>query len=133
MHSRFVGVRAVVVCVVTVILAACGRGSTPTEEPMLPIGFSERSATPYIMGVITERTADNGGVRIRVHVRRGSDARVPEAIVAVGPSVLIKWRDGRTASLRDLRVGRNVMVWASGPEMRSLPPQVEANGVLLTR
>ena len=133
MHSRFVSVRAVLICAAAVILVACGGGSTPPEDAMLPIGFSERSATPYIIGVITSRSDDNGSVRIRVHVPRGADARVPEAIVHVSPSVLMKWRDGRTASLRDLRVGRNVMVWASGPELRSLPPQVAANGILLTR
>ena len=133
MQSRFVSVRAVLLCAAVAMLVGCSGGRAPTEDAMLPIGFSERSATPYIVGVITQRSDDNGQVRIRVHVPRGSDARVPEAVVHVPPTVMIKWRDGRTASPRELRVGRSVMVWGSGPELRSLPPQIEANGILLTR
>lgn len=53
--------------------------------------------------------------------------------MSVGSSVLLKWRDGRTASVRELRVGRRVMVWATGVELRSLPPQVIASAILLTR
>jgi hypothetical protein len=132
MHSRFVRVRTACLCAVAIVAAACGGGSTLPEDGMLPIGFSERSATPYIVGTVTRRWSDEGSVRIHVRAR-SADARVPEAIVQASQSVLIKWRDGRTASLRDLRVGRNVMVWASGGEMRSMPPQVAANGILLTR
>ncbi len=132
MPSRFVRVRTVCVCAVALLAVACASGSTSPDDGMLPIGFAERSATPYIIGVITRRWTEEGGVRIRVHAR-DADARVLEAIVHVSPSVLMKWRSGRTASLRDLRVGRSVMVWSSGPELLSLPPQVAANGILVTR
>lgn len=131
MRFHSVRVRAVLMCALALVLAGCGE--SPTEDAMLPIGFAERSDTPYISGTILERTDINGQIRLRVRVPRGTMARVPEAWVTVAPSALIKWRDGSTASVRYLHVGRRVMVWATGAEMRSLPPQVTGNAFLLTR
>ena len=131
MHSRFVRVRAVCLRVAAFVTLGCGGGSAPTEDAMLPIGFSERSDVPYIMGTITRRWDESGRTRILVHVPRGTEARVPEAVVSVGSGVLIKWRNGRSASVRELQVGRSVMVWATGGEMRSMPPQVSASAILL--
>ncbi len=133
MPSRFVRVRAVCFWAVAFLAMGCGGGSAPTEDAMLPIGFSERSDVPYIMGTITRRWDEGGRARILVHVPRGTEARVPAAVVSVGSGVLIKWRNGRSASVRDLQVGRSAMVWATGGEMRSMPPQVAASAILLTR
>jgi hypothetical protein len=43
------------------------------------------------------------------------------------------WREGSEASPADLHVGREVIVWQSGPETRSDPPQVTADAILLER
>ena len=131
MRFHSVRVRAVLMCAVALVLAGCS--TSPTEEAMLPIGFAERSDTPYITGSILERTDIGGQVRIRVRASRGTLSRVPEAWVTVAPSALIKWRDGTIATVRYLHVGRRVMVWATGAEMHSAPPQVTGNAFLLTR
>ena len=123
--------RGLALCVVAALLAGCG-GSTPSEA-MLPIGFSQRSDVPYIIGRIVRRTTDGGQTRLLVHARDGSSSRVPEAVVTVGSTTLMKWSDGDAAMQDHLRVGRRVMVWVSGAELRSLPPQVSADALLLMR
>ena len=117
--------------VVAGCLAGCG-SSTPSEA-MLPIGFSQRSDVPYIIGRIVRRTTENGQTRLLVRARDGSSSRVPEAVVTVGSATLMKWSDGDAATRNALRAGLTVMVWVSGAELRSLPPQVTADAVLLMR
>ncbi len=111
-------------------LGACRSG--PTEDDQLPAEFAVRSDTPYITGSIIERTERTGDLRIRV--RSGdSAARVPEAIVTVLPGAVMRWTNGSRASSADLQPGRSVMVWVTGAELRSLPPQVSGNGFVLRR
>jgi hypothetical protein len=49
------------------------------------------------------------------------------------PDALIVWEDGRGATRDHLQRGQVVMVWVTGPELRSMPPQVSANGLILQR
>lgn len=124
------------------LLAACGSaaepeaGAAPSPEA-LPFAFAARSDTPYVTGRVVAREERAGApVRIRVQARAGvepSQARVPEAVVAVHPDSLLRWRDGSAARPADLAVGRAVVVWVRGPEMRSLPPQVTGSAILVER
>jgi hypothetical protein len=131
MRNYRVSMGGLAMLVVAGVLAGCG-SSTPAEAT-LPIGFSQRSDVPYIIGRIVRRTTENGQTRLLVRARDGSSSRVPEAVVTVAPATLMKWSDGDAATRADLRVGLGVMVWVSGAELRSLPPQVAADAVLLVR
>lgn len=114
-----------------VSLGSCG-GSPAEPEDALIWEFAIRSDTPYMRGVIVERMNGRGGApRIRVEARPGVLARAPEAIATVLPDAVIRWADGDHGTLDDLRVGTVVTVWVTGPELRSFPPQVSANGILL--
>ena len=131
MRKHRVSAYGVAMLVVAGLMAGCS-SSTPSEA-MLPIGFSQRSDVPYIIGRIARRTTENGQTRLLVRARDGSSSRVPEAVVTVGSATLMKWSDGDAATRDNLRIGLGVMVWVSGPELRSLPPQVTADAVLLMR
>jgi hypothetical protein len=132
MRSRASGPGGAFMLAVLLSLTACDRSSAPTD-PMLPPGFAERSDRPYIAGSIVERSDANGEVRLLVRAPRGATLGVPEARVTVGARALMKWTDGRVASPRELRVGRRVTVWVTGPELQSLPPQVTASALLIAR
>jgi hypothetical protein len=123
--------------------AACSpsSSSSPSTEPasdadLLPLALVVRSDTPYITGTIVRRDDDRASVRVRVRAPDGtsvSAARVPEAVVTVHPDSLLVFRDGRAAAPAELIVGRTVVVWVRGPELRSLPPQVTGSAVLVER
>jgi hypothetical protein len=99
----------------------------------LPSELAVRSDVPYVTGIVVARGLDGANPRIRVRDEPGSTARVKEALVSVGPGVTLLWRDGRHASAANLLPGRRVIVWARGPELQSLPPQVLADAILLER
>jgi hypothetical protein len=133
MHLRMFGSLPGVLLVALLSLTACGGSATDPDEG-LPPEFAIRSDVPYIRGPIVERTTLPGGeLRIRVRVRSGVEARTPEAIATVLPNAIIRWANGDHGSRSDLRVGRVVTVWITGPELRSKPPQVSANGLILHR
>lgn len=111
-------------------LAGCGGGERASG---LPSQLAVRSDVPYVRGTVTARRASGTAAVIRVRDQPGSDARVTDALVTVRPEATILWRDGRTAGVGDLRVGRRVIVWARGAELRSMPPQVTADAILLER
>jgi hypothetical protein len=125
--------RAIPALLSTVLLvsgAACGR------EPVsaLPLEFQIRSDVPYVRGVIVEkRSTDTGGTTIHVRHQGGDPAMVTDAIVSLPDKLLLRWEDGAPAAPADLRLGRRVTVWVTGPELRSLPPQVTGSAILLAR
>ena len=125
--------RAIPALLSTVLLvsgAACGR------EPVsaLPLEFQIRSDVPYVRGVIVERrSTDARGATIRVRHQGGDPAMVTDAIVSLPDKLLLRWEDGAPAAPADLRLGRRVTVWITGPELRSLPPQVTGSAILLAR
>jgi hypothetical protein len=111
------------------LLAAAGCSRDPTGPPSLPPEFAILSSSPYIEGRIVEREST---VVLRLLVRSTSGRSVvPEAVESVPAGARLLWPDGRVASPDDLRAGRAVLVWAAGPELQSLPPQVTASRVLV--
>jgi hypothetical protein len=121
------------VLLVTVLSLGCGGGSTGVD-PMLPPEFQVRSDVPYMRGVIVERIESaRGGLRIRVRAVPGVETRNAEVIATVLPDAVIRWADGSHATRDQLRRGQGITVWVTGPELRSLPPQVGANGLILHR
>ena len=115
------------------LLPLVGCSSSPTRaEDALPMEFAVRSDRPYIRGRIVEREElPAGDLRLRVRVPEGVEAKTPEAIITVLPNAILRWADGDVATRAQLVVGRMVTVWVTGPELRSLPPQVGANGLML--
>ena len=115
--------------------AMVGCGGSVTDVPTdLPAQLALRSDTPYIIGTIIKREVVTGGV-VRLLVRAGDSdfSRVSQALVTVRHDALLLWPDGSAASLDALRLGRHVMVFTNGPELRSLPPQVSGDAILLVR
>lgn len=116
-------------------LGACSDDRTPVVTDPLPPELALRSDTPYVMGTIVRREAGEAG-SVRLHVRAPTDdpswgGRRREAHVTAHPdSLLVRW-DGRRAPLGSLAVGRIVLVWVRGPELRSEPPQVTGSAILL--
>lgn len=112
-------------------LSACG-GSPPAPNGPVPMESAVRGDDPYIRGAITERSVlGDGTLRIRVEVRPGVEARTPAALVTILPEAVIRWSNGDHATSAELQVGREVTVWVMGPELRSMPPQVSARGLVL--
>ncbi len=133
MRLRALSLPLGVLMAVALSLAACDGGPTAGEET-LPLEFQVRSDVPYIRGTIVERTElATGQLRIRVRARPGKDVRNPEALVTVLPDAIIRWANGRHGTREQLRRGQVVTVWVTGPELRSMPPQVSANGLILHR
>ena len=113
--------------------AGCAGGPTAADEA-LPMEFQIRSDVPYIRGEIVERTVSASG-ELRLHVRAlpGAESRNSEALVTVLPEAIIRWANGKHGTREQLRRGQVVTVWVTGPELRSMPPQVGANGLILHR
>jgi hypothetical protein len=114
-------------------VAACRPASGVESDDRLPPEFTVRSDVPYVRGTIRAREDAAGALRLRVEDAPGSTARVTAAFVTVLPEAVLRYRDGRRATPADLRVGRVVTVWVTGPELRSSPPQVSANGIIVER
>ena len=116
---------------------ACSPSAVAPDRATLPLALAVRSDTPYVSGTITDRTVEaSGTVRVRVRAPAGAgvaEARVPEADVRVHADSVLVWRDGRPARPADLGVGRVVVVWVRGPELRSMPPQVTGSAILVER
>jgi hypothetical protein len=114
-------------------LTACADASVESKTGSLPGALAVRGDLPYIAGTIIDRTTRDGRTRILVRSPRDATTRVPEAIVNVTAGATILWSDGSPAAASDLRARRNVTVWITGPELRSLPPQVSGEAFLLKR
>jgi hypothetical protein len=125
---------ALLLALVLLPVAACGGRDSAGPAAELPDALAARSDVPYVRGRVVERMTEDSalGLRVRVQDAPGSTARVTHAVVAVRGARLL-WRDGSEASLADLHVGGEVIVWQSGPETRSDPPQVTADAILLDR
>ena len=113
-------------------LLAAGCESEAVAGIPLPLALAVRSDLPYVEGRIAAR--EEGAVlRVLVQAPARSERRVTAAYVTVPDGATLLWRDGSVATAADLRVGRAVVVWADGAELRSSPPQVAADAVLLER
>jgi len=94
--------------IATLAVAGCTNEIAPMPEP--------RAA--YIRGVVVERTVGDA-----ILVRRDAER---EALVRRGAATRV-----RAATWEGIAVGQRVTVWNSGPELRSLPPQVTADSVVV--
>ena len=113
------------------LAAACGRRGSSDDAP-LPASAAARGEAPYVRGAIIERTVgESGRVRLLVRSPSATEVRVREALVNVAPDAVIQRQDGSSATLDDLRRGDEVSVWITGPELRSLPPQVTGSAFVI--
>jgi len=88
---------------------------------------------PHIRGLITEiepLAFDSAGRRIRVVGQPGS-AVGSEAIVAVSGTTQVAQRVGHRATASLLALCQDVSVWFDGPIRESLPPQGDAETVVI--
>ena len=108
---------------------SCRNAAEPSDAGGLPTTLEIRGDAAYITGSIAERRDDRAAGRILV-VANG-ESRVDRAWVTVHPDSTLVWRDGRKATPADLAVGRAVVVWVRGPEMRSYPVQVTGSAILI--
>jgi hypothetical protein len=111
--------------------AACGRSAVDPLEA-LPARLALRSDLPLVRGAIVETETTDRGFRVLVRGAPASPPRVDVAWVTVGDALLV-WPDGRDAARGDLRVGRRVIVWVTGPVLESYPVQATASAILLER
>lgn len=132
MQSCFASRRSVAfAALLLTMVGACGRSPTTADE-QLSAEFAIRSDVPYIRGEIVERrTTARGAVQLLVRGRGLPQSGVREASVTVEPGAVIRWAHGHVASADQLVRGVHVTVWITGPELRSLPPQVTGNGFIL--
>ena len=135
MHPASYALRPLLLAALLALPIACSSSSRDELVPTgLPPEFMVRSDVPYVRGTIVERwTGGDGVLRIQVRDEPGSQWRVTEAVVTVLPDAKLRWPDGRVAAAAELTVGRAVMVWTTGEELRSSPPQVSSNAILLGR
>ena len=122
------------------IAAGCTRTTTnavdvPADEPTdddVPGVIAARSDVPYIRGPITSMETDHG--RLRVLVKAAPKQPNGEASAWVFPAgATLVWRNGTPASTGDLKTGRKVVGWITGPVLESLPPQATASAILIER
>lgn len=125
LRRRYVGYVSLMLAV-----SAC-RDSAVDPLDDLPPMLMARSDLPYVRGMVVSRTEEQ---ELRVLVRQvaGTESWHPSAMVSVDGAALL-WRDGRFAGEHDLRVGRRVTVWITGPQLDSDPPQVRASAILIER
>jgi hypothetical protein len=115
------------------VTASCREpAAAPAGPSVIPESLAVRSDVPYVTGTIAERRSDRA-LAPRILVVAGGASRVDRATVTVHPDSLRVWRDGRKATPADLTVGRSVVVWANGPELRSSPVQVTGSAILIER
>ena len=101
--------------------------------PASNTGLGVPSRAPHIRGLITEiepLSFDSAGRRIRVVGQPGS-AVGSEAIVAVSGTTPVAQRVGHRATPSLLALCQEVSVWFDGPIRESLPPQGDAEAVVI--
>ncbi|MCX7818745.1 MAG: YobA family protein [Kiritimatiellae bacterium] len=95
------------------VIVAAG-GCEADDAPPLPDGGA------YIRGVITAVERDR--VRIEENPREPSGSQ--KAVLRVTAHTVLRWRgSGAPATLADLRPGRTVRAWVTGPVAESYPVQ----------
>ena len=109
-------------------LSACG---SPTGTDLPPL-LAMRDDAPYITGrIITRWTDGYGAERLLVEAPEPEEVRVGAAVVTIDDDAMVLRRDGSQAGRGSLQIGRDVTVWTTGVELRSLPPQVTGSAFLL--
>lgn len=106
-------------------VAACRSTTAPTPSANADLAAILPTTAPYITGTIVDG-GDRAGQDPWILV--ASDPRDPmtgkSAVVRLGNTVKVVHRDGRRATVVDLQPGRVVTAWVGPVELRSLPPQV---------
>ena len=112
---------------------AAGCRSDSGGEPVSPTAaVLESEEAPYINGPIVSLLADG---RIWVEAANPEAAaashRPAAAVVRPRGATILARESGRPVASSRLRVGDRVSVWTTGPELRSMPPQVQARLVVV--
>ena len=118
-------------CTRTTTNAVDNTAADPADDE-LPSQVAVRSDVPYIRGPITSRSSESGRFRVLVKAAPKTANGEPAAWVFPTGATLV-WRDGSPATVADLRQGRKVVVWITGPVLESLPPQATASAILIDR
>ena len=103
------------------VLAACGNPTRPSDLELL-------SQSPYIRGVVVEKLEHS---RVLVTAVASPAGGASSALVDIAPSTSIRLRNGVRVGYRTLAVGQNVIVYTTGVERRSLPPQVTGRLIVI--
>lgn len=103
-------------------VAACQRDS------LTPADLATLSDPYFIRGSITEVGAPWGNLVIG---QPGTDYRTDRAFFRVSAETKIQRADGTSASAADIRVGRQIRLWITGPIMESYPVQVYADRIVI--
>ena len=122
MRVRVVGSLAAVL-LWSVTISGCGNDTTA------PASAGPLANDPFfIRGSIAETGHPWGTL-----VRGEGSPRYPVSAAAftVGPATRIQRADGTAAAAADLIVGRRITVWSTGVVLESLPPQIEAQRVII--
>lgn len=106
--------------------AACSIQPTGGDQTM-PETQRVLATTPSIAGTITERTGD----RVRVEERPSEPSGSAKALVRLTVETHILAPDGSALSADELREGRHVRVWFTGPVAESYPVQAAAGTVVV--
>jgi len=102
--------------------AACQRDS------LTPAHLAASTDPYFIRGSITEVGAPWGNLVIG---QPGTDYRTDRAFFRVSAETKIQRADGTSASVADIRVGRQIRLWITGPIMESYPVQVYADRIVI--
>ena len=119
-HARVRALFAATLLLTT--LGACQHDSlTPAELAALGGPF-------FIRGSITQVGAPWGNLVVG---EPGTDYRTDRAYFRISAETKIQRADGTSASVADIRVGRQIKLWIIGPIMESYPVQVHADRIVI--
>lgn len=123
-----------VAALVGVITAGGCRDERGTDPGSAIAALSVPDTSAYVSGPIERRLTD-GRLLIRAAdpVAAAARHRTASAVVNIRGAAIVRRSDGIVLRPSALQPGRNVSVWATGPELRSLPPQVQARVVVVER
>lgn len=120
--SRSAVVRAAMVAALVIsAVAGCGRDDTTSPAAAFDEPF-------FIRGRITQVGAPWGNL---VTGEPGTSYQVDKAYFRTSDETELRHADGSAASAADLRVGRTITLWITGPIMESYPVQVSASRVVI--
>ncbi|HEX5831905.1 MAG TPA: DUF3221 domain-containing protein [Gemmatimonadaceae bacterium] len=107
---------------------ACSPQPSGSDSAMADIRHT-LATTPSIAGTITERVGD----RVRVEEQPSEASGSAKALVRLTIETRILAPDGSALSADELREGRRVRVWFTGPVAESYPVQATAGTVVVER
>ena len=111
------------------LLAACsGAPAAPAAERLPNAALGVPAAGPSLVGVVAG--VEPGPRALLEHRPVRAECR-RQALAFLGPETRVVRRDGRGASVGDVRAGQRVTAWFGDVELRSCVVQVHAIAVVI--